>query len=119
MNGTSKIVSSDESWDERELGGDPNYVKVSEGVNEAQLDEAAGLVPVSIRLQKALIEDFRFIAELTGRDIGYQTLMRQVLNRFAECEKKRILRELAEQKREQREKEESAQADMELRRATG
>jgi hypothetical protein len=116
MSDTSKIVSSDEAWDERGLGADPNFVRRSEGVDETRLNDAAGLVAVSIRLQKALIEDFRFIAELSG-DIGYQTLMRQVLNRFADCEKKRILREVVEARREQKEREENQQLD--LRAAVG
>jgi len=51
------------------------------------------LQPISIRLEKSLIEDFKFIAILNR--IGYQPLIRQVLKRFADCEKKRILREHA------------------------
>jgi hypothetical protein len=38
----------------------------------------------------------RLIASLSG--LGYQTLMRQVLHRFADCEKKRLLREFAAEK---------------------
>jgi hypothetical protein len=42
-------------------------------------------------LQKSLIEDFKAIASLNG--IGYQPLMRQILKRFVDCEKKRIIKE--------------------------
>ncbi len=44
-------------------------------------------------LQKSLIEDLKHIATLNG--IGYQPLIRQILTRFADAEKKRILREAA------------------------
>ena len=43
---------------------------------------------ISIRLQKKLVDDFKVLAELNG--IGYQTLMKQVLNRFIQSEMKRI-----------------------------
>ncbi len=87
------IPASDEAWDERLLGADEAYVKVAEDDVEVDIDESAGLQMISIRLQKPLIEDFKAIASLSG--LGYQTLMRQVLYRFADCEKKRLLREFA------------------------
>ncbi|MEA3277783.1 MAG: hypothetical protein U9Q81_21385 [Pseudomonadota bacterium] len=64
-----------------------------EDSNEAAIDTALELQPISIRLQKSLIEDFKLIAQLSG--LGYRPLMRQVLARFADCEKTRILREFA------------------------
>lgn len=88
----AKIRASDEAWDAGKLGRDENYVRVSEGVDEKSIDASVGLVPVSIRLQKSLVNDFKMIAELNG--IGYQPLMRQILTRFAECEKKRIIRDM-------------------------
>ena len=87
------IPASDEAWDERLLGADEAFVKVAEDDVEGDIDESAGLQMISIRLQKPLIEDFKAIASLSG--LGYQTLMRQVLHRFADCEKKRLLREFA------------------------
>jgi hypothetical protein len=90
------IPASDEAWDERLLGADEAFVKVAEEELEGDIDESAGLQMISIRLQKPLIEDFKLIASLSG--LGYQTLMRQVLHRFADCEKKRLLREFAAEK---------------------
>lgn len=87
-----KITPSDEAWESGELGRDENSVRVSDGPDENKLDQSVGLVPVSIRLQKSLIEDFKIIAQYNG--IGYQPLMRQILTRFADAEKKRILRDL-------------------------
>jgi len=87
------IPASDEAWDDRSLGADENYVTVADEDISAVIDEAIGLQAISIRLQKSLIEDFKLIGELNG--IGYQTLMRQVLKRFVDCEKRLLLREVA------------------------
>lgn len=88
------IPTSDDAWDDGQLGRDEAHVRVYEQDIEAQLDDALELQPISIRLQKSLIEDFRFIAQLNG--IGYQPLMRQILKIFVDCEKKKVLREAAE-----------------------
>lgn len=88
---SKKIESTPEAWEDGSLGREEKYVRVAESVDEQALNEAAGLQPISIRLQKSLIEDFKMIAEING--IGYQPLIRQVLKRFADAEKKRILRE--------------------------
>ncbi|MFC4258439.1 hypothetical protein ACFOZ5_05235 [Marinobacter lacisalsi] len=86
-----KIQGTPEAWEDGSLGREEEFVRVSKAVDDAALNEAAGLQPISIRLQKSLIEDFKMIAEING--IGYQPLIRQVLKRFADAEKKRILRE--------------------------
>jgi len=90
MTKTEKILASDEAWDTGQLGEDINHAKVVEE-DEKLVDEALELQLISIRLQKSLIDDFKALAALNG--LSYQPLMRQVLNRFADCEKKRILRE--------------------------
>lgn len=108
MSKHEKIPTSDEAWDAGELGEDFEHAEVLKEDIESQIDEALELQSISIRLQKSLIEDFKAIASLNG--VGYQPLMRQVLNRFADCEKKRILRERVsealEQARKVREKAE-------------
>lgn len=91
-----KIEANDESWDSGKLGRDEEYVRVSDGVDEQSIDASVGLVAISIRLQETLVNDFKMIAKLNG--IGYQPLMRQILTRFADCEKKKIIQDmLAEQ----------------------
>lgn len=97
------IMASDEAWDERTLGADENFVKVADVGLTDSLDEAAGTQLISIRLQKSLIEDFKMIASLNN-GLGYQTLMKQILKRFAESEKKRILSELISEKLKERQK---------------
>ncbi len=92
---TRKIPSTTEAWENGELGEDEEFVKLVEEDIEAQLDEALQLQLISVRLQKSLIEDLKAIAEIRG--IGYQPLLRQILLRFVDCEKKTILREKADQ----------------------
>ena len=83
----TKIPSTDEAWDNRELGADEAYVEVVRA-SDLQVDAAAGTRLISIRLGVSMIEDLKLIANING--IGYQTLMKQVLGRFVECEKKAI-----------------------------
>lgn len=90
---TEKIVGTEEAWDSRALGANEAFVGVADASDTAAVDAALGLQPISIRLHKSLIEDFKIIAQFHG--LGYQTLMRQVLVRFADCEKKQLIREYA------------------------
>lgn len=84
-----------ETWESGPLGHDESHVATLPASPEldAEIDEAVGLQAISIRLEKSLIEDFKLIASMHG--LGYQPLMRQALKRFADCEKKRLLREVA------------------------
>jgi len=103
------IPATDEAWDNRSLGADEEFVKVADEQLEAEISEAAGTQLISIRLQKSMIEDFKMLAELNG-EMGYQTLMKQILQRFIDCEKKRIFNELvAEKLKEKRALEEEEQ----------
>ena len=103
------IPASDNAWDSGELGREEEFVKVATDDIEAEIDESLGLQLISIRLQKSLIDDFKAIAQING--IGYQPLMRQILQRFADGEKKRILREAAYDAMERKKaKREGAQA---------
>ncbi|HUX89129.1 MAG TPA: hypothetical protein VMV48_00375 [Gallionellaceae bacterium] len=90
---TPKILDTEEAWLSSELGADEQYAAVAPDDMESIINENLDLQPISIRLEKSLIEDFKLIADLHG--LGYQPLMRQTLKRFADCEKKRILREVA------------------------
>lgn len=95
------IPDTDEAWDEKALGADENFVEVADQNTEETIDEAAGTQLISIRMQKSMIEDFKMIASFNN-GIGYQTLMKQILQRFVDSERKRIFRELiAEKMKEQ------------------
>jgi uncharacterized protein (DUF4415 family) len=87
------IPDTEEAWDERALGADEDFVEVVDQAEEDLIDEAAGTQLISIRMHKCMIDDFKTIASLNG-GIGYQTLMKQILQRFIDSEKKRIWREL-------------------------
>jgi len=107
------IPDTEEAWEERTLGADEKFVEVVDQAEEELINEAAGTQLISIRMSKCMIDDFKMIASLNG-SIGYQTLMKQILQRFVDGEKKRILRELVSEKlKEQEPKPKAATATSE------
>jgi len=95
--GKPTIPSTDEAWEERTLGADEAYVKVDDSATEVEIDEASGTQLVSIRMQKAMIEDLKLIGAING-GLGYQTLMKQILQRFIDSEKKKIWNDVMAEK---------------------
>lgn len=91
MSNEMKIPDTEEAWENGQLGRDEAHVVVDTGDDLRDLDERLGLKAISIRLEKSLIDDFKKLAYLNN-GMGYQTLMRQALKRFAECEMKQLLR---------------------------
>ena len=87
-----KIEGTAEAWEDRRLGADEEFVAVAD-IDESLVDKCAGMKMISIRLPESLIEDFKALAKVHG--LGYQPLMRQILERFAESEKKRLLNKIA------------------------
>lgn len=98
------IHASDDAWENRSLGNDENFVEVVDEAQEEAVNEASGTQLISIRMQKSLIDDFKMIASLNG-GIGYQTLMKQIMQRFVCSEKKRIFNELISEKLKSQQKE--------------
>lgn len=86
-----KIAGTDEAWESRELGADPASVKVAGAEHAAALDDALGLQSISIRLPRQLIETYKLIASHHG--IGYQPLMRDILQRFVPEGLKEVMEE--------------------------
>lgn len=80
-----KIVGTVEEWDEGLLGRDESYAQLSE-LSIQDIEKASGLKSISIRMKESLINDLKLIAEIEG--IGYQPLMKQVLQRFVDCQLK-------------------------------
>lgn len=103
------IPDTEEAWEERTLGADEKFVEVVGQAEDELINEAAGTQLISIRMSKCMIDDFKMIASLNG-SIGYQTLMKQVLQRFVDSEKKRILRELVSEKLKEHEPKPKAAA---------
>ena len=87
----TKIKGTIEAWENGELGQDEKHVKKST-LNMDDLDDSCGLQMISIRMQRELLDDLKFLAEYHG--IGYQPLMKQALRRFVDCEMKHIAREV-------------------------
>jgi hypothetical protein len=88
MNTAAKIEGSAEAWDDGTLGTDPAYIAVAPDADKA-IDDALGLQPISIRLQRSLLDNLKALAQLNG--LGYQPLIRQVLTRFVDAELKSLL----------------------------
>ena len=91
---TQKRRTRSDPWDDRRLGADERYVRVSPLSENALVDKALGLQMISIRLPVRLIEQLKVIA--LHRGIGYQPLMRDVLSRFARGELIQVLRQQTE-----------------------
>lgn len=92
MSKADKLTAKGDPWETGELGRDENHVRRATPEREAAVHEALGLQLISIRLQKRMIEDLKFIAKANG--IGYQPLIRDILDRFVVHEVKKIIREV-------------------------
>jgi hypothetical protein len=90
-----KRVEEDARWDTGDLGRDVQHAKAADlsPADAESISASVGLQMISIRLPNQLIDDFKFIADTQG--LRYQTLMRQVLARFADSELKRMARQAA------------------------
>ena len=75
-----KINGTDEAWDTRELGASAEHVAVATPEHLAALSDALGMQSISIRLPKEMIDAYKLIAAHHG--VGYQPLMRDILQRF-------------------------------------
>lgn len=73
------------------VGLDEAHISLAPPEWSAALDEALELQPISIRLQRDLLDNLKALAKLNG--LGYQPLIRQVLTRWVDCELKSMLRE--------------------------
>jgi uncharacterized protein (DUF4415 family) len=93
----TKKPGTSEAWESGELGENLKSARVVSEEVTKEIQEAAGMQLISIRLPKSVIDDFKVIGQIEG--IGYQPLMREALMRFAECEAKRVMRDYAEKLR--------------------
>jgi uncharacterized protein (DUF4415 family) len=107
-------MNEDRQIDYDSVGMDEVHVAVAPAELSAALDDALELQPISIRLQKDLLDNLKALAKLNG--LGYQPLIRQVLTRWVDCELKSMLRERASQAR-QEEPPMATEADVEMRKA--
>ena len=106
------LIDVDEKWDRGELGRDEGSVRAVKLTTEQQqaIDSSAGLQMISIRLPTSLIEDFKFLGDVHG--LKYQTLMRQILMRWTETEKKHLATKAASAQIKAARKVASAQTEL-------
>ncbi len=83
-----KEASGIEAWESGALGMSEEHAQQAPENLEKAIDAALELQLISIRLPKHLIEGFKYIAGVNN--IKYQTLMRQVLDRFVVSELKNM-----------------------------
>ncbi len=87
-----KIEDTADAWElDGPLGNDEAFVELATDDVTAEVDRALGLQPISIRLQRSLLDNLKALAQLNG--LGYQPLIRQVLTRYVDCELKALLRD--------------------------
>ncbi|KGI78333.1 hypothetical protein [Oleiagrimonas soli] len=91
MNTKSKTAQHD-PWETGELGRSMDHVAVVDEATAKSVDNAMGLHPVSIRLEKELIAQLKLIAKCHG--VAYQPMIRDLLNRFAAAELKAIVADM-------------------------
>lgn len=84
-------------WEELDQDLEENTI-VASNEQSKEIDDALGLQMVSIRLQKKLIKKLKLIADHHG--VGYQPLIRDLLNRFAKSELQCILIEMQKKRDE-------------------
>lgn len=89
---TEKIIGTPEAWEQGPLGKDPEFSMALSpeqlATDEAAIDAAFGLKPISIRMEIEVLDSLKAIAKHRG--LGYQPLIRQVLQRWVDCELKQI-----------------------------
>jgi hypothetical protein len=94
MNAKAKVIPSDDAWEDRGVGAEEEFVEIAPDIS-AEVDAALDLHPISIRLQRNLVDNLKALAQLHG--LGYQPLIRQVLTRWVESEVKQMLAARANQ----------------------
>jgi hypothetical protein len=74
-------------WENRELGNDEKYVRVSSKDIEDKIDEGLGLQMVSMRLPKEAVLALKALAREQG--LGYQPFVRQILMNYIKKHEKK------------------------------
>ena len=111
-----KVSSSAENWEDGKLGLNKNTAQEVSAEEAAMIEAATGLnmQAISIRLQRPLLGVLKEIAKYRG--VGYQPMIRDVLERWALGEIKTILQERAlEVEKRQGELEQSESLSVGLR----
>jgi uncharacterized protein PM1122 len=84
-----EIYGNVELWETGELGSSKETAKIS-SFSVEDLQKSIQLQAISLRIQKDVLENLKFIAQYHG--IGYQPLIKQILRRFVDSEINEILK---------------------------
>lgn len=93
----AEVSSARRPWEDLDNDLEENTL-ASTPDQERAIDESLELQMISIRLQRSLLANLKAIAQFHG--VGYQPLIRDLLNRFAKSETQNILREIEKQQAE-------------------
>lgn len=85
-----EIYGNVDLWESDKLGSSKETARKS-AFSASDLQKSIQLQAISLRMQKGVLEDLKYIAKHHG--IGYQPLMKQILKRFVDSEMKHLLRE--------------------------
>ena len=96
------IYENVDQWESGALGESKENARLSK-VDLNKLRDAAELQLISIRMPKELVQDLKDLAKLNG--LGYQPLIKQILKRFVDAEKKMMVREYMKQKLDEKDAE--------------
>jgi predicted DNA binding CopG/RHH family protein len=72
-------VDDSELWENGTYGQSLKHAAPASRKHQAAINNALGLAPISIRLQKTLVEDLKEMARKEG--LAYQAYIRQILTR--------------------------------------
>lgn len=86
----NEIYENVDLWESGKLGSSEETAKKS-NFSVSDLQKSIQLQAISLRMQKDVLEDLKFIAKHHG--IGYQPLIKQILKRFVDSEMKYILKD--------------------------
>jgi predicted DNA binding CopG/RHH family protein len=76
----SEHDDDNKQWEDGTLGRSAEHAKRVAPEQEKEMDDALGLAPVTIRLQKSLVEQLKKLAAEDG--LGYQPFVRQILTHY-------------------------------------
>lgn len=74
-----RIESTDAAWEDGTLGRSMEHAAAAPSELERAIEESLGMQAISIRMSKQLIDAYKLIAAHHG--VGYQPLMRDILQR--------------------------------------
>ena len=95
------VFADADKWGSRELGADEAFVDTYKSKKVKKILDNANKGKtqlISIRMPVALVEDLKLIGE--SENLGYQTLVKNVLQRFVDAENRQKFNQVISEKRQ-------------------